>query len=418
MDIGEETGKKRQIKRDSVEPSSNGDDKTVVEKTKKLRKHASVSATSTTSTSGSEEMKDTAARNAGGVDVTDKRKVAKTVGISAVAVASSVAATSVEGSANDATANGSTSNKEEEKTEQNQLDEITEARKDSNESDSKKTDAGDSQATQNNAPQPQQQQQQLPMMTRKLPTGEGQDLESALTVLMGASEGQQERISDHSYLTFRIGHAGDASLLALWYSSKNRKATLQQSHVDDAPGSTTSVTTAAAVDDRVQPQRVEEKEAQQVNNHKDDGAKSEAVAPSPAVQLEQEAASSLELWLAEGLGNEDMPPSLFALLAHVNYDKQQDDKVEDEGDEAGNTTAKASRLAAVALLTVAWENSSRVLRVEWLQVDYELDNATLVERRMWLRLAALSLMTACEMYVVAQPQDNRTLASSFVQGVR
>ena len=119
--------------------------------------------------------------------------------------------------------------------------------------------------------------------------------------------------------------------------------------------------------------------------------------------MEQEAASSLELWLADGLGDEDIPPSLFALLAHVNYDKDED--------EAGSNT-KASELAAVALLTVSWEHGCRVLRVEWLQVDSDLDNARLVERRMWLRLSALSLMTACEMHIVDQQTNTNTFASA------
>ena len=108
--------------------------------------------------------------------------------------------------------------------------------------------------------------------------------------------------------------------------------------------------------------------------------------------MEKEAPSaSLEIWLADGLGNEDIPPSLFALMAQV--------KKSGEG---------SKKLAAVALLTLAWENSTRVLRVEWFQVDPQVEHSRLIERRMWLRLAALSLQTACELHVVGQPGEAST----------
>jgi hypothetical protein len=94
----------------------------------------------------------------------------------------------------------------------------------------------------------------------------------------------------------------------------------------------------------------------------------------------------LEVWLADGLGGEDAPASFFALLADISSED----------------TPKVSRLGAAAILTLAWEDSSRVLRVEWMHVDNEMEFANLLERRLWLRLSALSLLTSCELLVVSK----------------
>ena len=326
MDSGEDTRKKRQIKRDSLEHSPS-DDGAVVEKTKKLRKDAEAAV------AGLEETGETAKTNPEVSKVPEKPVENSTTEVA--------------------------SEDQNIKAEEQPSDEKKESQKDPNENisnDIPKSSTGSVSQQKTNIPQP--------IPPRQLSTGEGQDLESALNILVGASEGQQERISDHSYLTFRMGHAGDASRLASWYQEK-RKTTPKIQVEDDPNESTTEA-------DNKEQGKIATKEAPNAESAEDNGPSSEA-APSSAAALEQEAASSLELWLADGLGDEDIPPSLFALLAHVNYDKDED--------EAGSNT-KASELAAVALLTVSWEHGCRVLRVEWLQVDSDLDNARLVERRM------------------------------------
>lgn len=191
--------------------------------------------------------------------------------------------------------------------------------------------------------------------TNRQPHTQGQDLESALNFI---GEQKDEMLPDRSYLSFRLGHAGDASKLASWYRDKTSKPKISQTSQDNAKDR----------DNKSAPS----------NAPKTEENSKEAPASS--------SSSSLEIWLADALGNEDIPPSLFALLAHVK-------SVEGK---------KANKLAAVALMTLAWD-SARVLRVEWFQVESEIDNCRFIERRMWLRLAALGLMTSCELHVVEQP---------------
>jgi hypothetical protein len=86
--------------------------------------------------------------------------------------------------------------------------------------------------------------------------------------------------------------------------------------------------------------------------------------------------SSLEMWLAEGLGDEDKPPFVFALLAEVFSE------------------ASSVEIGSAALLTQTWSNGKRFVRVEW---TYSVSDA--VERSMWLRLASLGLLVSCDLLV-------------------
>ena len=102
--------------------------------------------------------------------------------------------------------------------------------------------------------------------------------------------------------------------------------------------------------------------------------------------------------MAEGLGDEDTPPAIFALIADVTW-KTEPEQQQHQG----------SVLGAAALISMAW-NESRVLNVEWLYVskDPKLAKvANLLERRMWLRLSALALMTSCQTLVA--PKNTRTV---------
>jgi hypothetical protein len=172
------------------------------------------------------------------------------------------------------------------------------------------------------------------------------DLEGAFhyVIRMGDCDGSDKEFltEDRSkWVTFRAGHTGDVSSLASFY---------RESIVD--PNCTT-----------------------------DKGADNEKKVSSVPDD------TPLEVWLADGLGGEDAPPSFFALLADV-YSVD---------------TPKVSRLGAAAILTLAWEESSRVLRVEWLHVlDDEMEFANLLERRLWLRLSTLSLLSSCELLVVSK----------------
>lgn len=148
------------------------------------------------------------------------------------------------------------------------------------------------------------------------------DLESALlhVARMGSSD-DPERVTskdgDESYIKYRVAHSGDASTLAGCY--------------------------------------------RKLRDSGDCSPKENA---------------SLEMWLAEGLGDEDKPPFVFALLAEVFSE------------------TSPAQVGSAAVLTQTWCDGKRVVRVEWA---YAMNDS--VERSMWLRLASLGLLLSCDLLV-------------------
>ncbi|CAB9527187.1 expressed unknown protein [Seminavis robusta] len=118
------------------------------------------------------------------------------------------------------------------------------------------------------------------------PVVENQDLESALSYVASIGEGRTESLSSDATLSFRVGHAGDASTLANWY----KKSMASRNNNPD--------------------------------NHHPDGEKSQEIINSESPSKPDKSASAddspLELWLVDGLGDEGIPPSLFALIADVS----------------------------------------------------------------------------------------------------
>jgi hypothetical protein len=156
------------------------------------------------------------------------------------------------------------------------------------------------------------------------------DLEVSLQQLtrIGGIETPKEYLSQSKWIQFRTGHAGDAASLATCYRKSK-------------------------------------------TNLNDDRRKGED--------------SSLEIRLAEGLGDEDSPPSIFALLADI-VDDEEDSRI----------------LGAAALISAGWEDATSCLKVKMLYVsedDCINDIADILERRMWLRLSALALMSSKQMVV-------------------
>ena len=164
------------------------------------------------------------------------------------------------------------------------------------------------------------------------------DLETALHRLVDDSNTPKELLAEN-FVSFRVGHSQDASAIATWYR--------EMEDVKRAKSGDVLTTNEGAIG-------------------------------------EKGRNDSLELWLEEGLGDEGTPPSIFALLADVHVKGQPE----------------ARQLGAVALLTLAWEHSQRLLRIEWFHVDPTMTDGDILGRRLWLRLSALALMTACQMMVV------------------
>jgi hypothetical protein len=189
------------------------------------------------------------------------------------------------------------------------------------------------------------------------------DLESALQYIVSVET--KESLNDTNTVSFRVGHAGDASTISNLY---------QQSQATKSPEfelrKTTSTTTTTTT----------------------------------TTEPEEESSSLLELWLAEGMGDEDTPPSLHILLAHIN-----------NGSGSG-----PSQLAAIALLTISWEEDTRMLRVEWLYIDPSLDRPVglTLERRLWLRLSSCALLTACQLVQVEEDLTSVGAAKTVTEASR
>jgi hypothetical protein len=172
------------------------------------------------------------------------------------------------------------------------------------------------------------------------------DLESALLYLVQVDGEEKEYLSKNEdetpklWVTFRVGHAGDASMIATWY----RQATRPLDHAEV---------------DIVKP-------ADATTDPSDDDSRT----------------SMLEVWLAEGLGDEDTPPAVHALIGYVNQ----------EGPEKTIKT-----FGSVGLLTLDWKDNERVLQIQWMHINpgLEYNIAKTLEQKMWLRISTLAQMTAC-----------------------
>jgi len=194
------------------------------------------------------------------------------------------------------------------------------------------------------------------------------DLESALLYLtqspiVETDGGEKEFLSKKQsnnvpWVSFRVGHAGDVSTIANWY---------RQSILLDMP----------------EPEFLEVKRTTE-DGDDDDESKEEETSPS----------SMLEVWLAEGLGDEDNPPAVHALIVQVH--QEQKDREEEDDDE----TKIMTTIGGVVLLTIGWEGEcERVLHIPWIHFDtHNLPQPTvrLLERRTWLRITTLSQMISCE----------------------
>ena len=195
------------------------------------------------------------------------------------------------------------------------------------------------------------------------------DLESALLHLVQIEMKEKEFLTNDklAWVTFRVGHAGDASTIANWYRQEKQIV--------------------------IQDRNPELKKKDLEGNGRDG---------------EDATSSMLEVWLADGMGDEGNPPSLFSLVANVQQVKDLSET------ENSSDTQCTKSIGAVALMTVSFADDERVLRIEWTSVNRKLPReiAKTLEQRLWLRLSTLSVMTACQAVVVdrqfiSSPRDTK-----------
>jgi hypothetical protein len=196
------------------------------------------------------------------------------------------------------------------------------------------------------------------------------DIESALQYIVNipadedglscsANKPEQEYLDTEKrfFVTWRAAHSGDASTITNLYNKSIRK----------------------------------ESPTVQTNNTNTTTTAGETTDGETTTQDAQEDETRAYLWLAEGLGDEDTPPSVYSLLGYVSDEKSRE-KV-------------APKLGVIAIITIGWDKDNkrgRVLRLEWLYIDTSLHHGVMdnLQRRLWLRLSLLSTLTKCEMLLV------------------
>lgn len=115
----------------------------------------------------------------------------------------------------------------------------------------------------------------------------------------------------------------------------------------------------------------------------------------------------ISLWLSDGLGDENTPPSVFGLLAEVH--QEEDEQQEDDQGSKKEKVSSTCELGAALLLTAAWQNNQRVIRVEWYTIEPEYPN---LAGHVWLRLASLALWTNSALVWVQPLGDSSTSAAA------
>lgn len=184
------------------------------------------------------------------------------------------------------------------------------------------------------------------------------DLESALHHIVSMGDGCSEPLSKDLWLSFRVGHSGDSSTLERCYRSTQEKS----------------------------PETFENEES-----HESD--ETSRLAEHKSLPREE-----LQAHLANALGDEDNPPFVFALLAEIS----------------SSVESSASKSIAAAIL-ISCESYDSMIRVEWIYVDETLEVAALLERRLWLRVCALSVLMSYGLVGEGIPDDRlRQEAESLI----
>ncbi|KAL3924869.1 MAG: hypothetical protein SGILL_000778 [Bacillariaceae sp.] len=228
-----------------------------------------------------------------------------------------------------------------------------------------------------------------------------------------------------SWITFVMAHCGDAATIANWYHTlQQEEASKQQQDEEEKPEIAVHRTDQDSSNDTTTPENVDQETR---------------ATTSPLPEAAAQQLPMLEHWLAEGLGDEVTCPSVYGLLAYVhtdnggasgkektderdNGDKKAHKKEEQDGGdeepkganaevidnekvskETSPTSLQQPCMAAVVLLTLAWTSNERHLRVEWMAIDIKnlaTPIAQAVQQKVWLRISALSVMTACPVIAV------------------
>lgn len=159
------------------------------------------------------------------------------------------------------------------------------------------------------------------------------DLESALHHIVRIGGDEKEFLSKDDWVSFRVGHSGDATMLEK-HCSKTSKEN---------------------------------------SNAAGEGSSTKEDSSSPVASKDTRCRSEQRVsFLADGLGGEERTPSVFALLAEVS-------------------SLDTNNILKAAVLFTGDEVLGRI-RLKKLYVDKDYAYTQLLERRVWLRLSALAVL--------------------------
>ncbi|KAL3931998.1 MAG: hypothetical protein SGBAC_011057 [Bacillariaceae sp.] len=255
------------------------------------------------------------------------------------------------------------------------------------------------------------------------------DLEGALHYLVQELDEKEFLTHDETtWITFRVGHAGDASTIASWYRLAKQQLLLEEEEAKETEAANENIDDDLEEEDpeievgSMQPPQHIPPEPAPTEDRVEEGGGDVNASPST---------SMLEVWLADGFGDDRRLPYVYSLVvdAHtipravsssnngannsaesssspsdpqVGADKKKGAKVVEIIDSPPGDLKKSAvnkELGAVALLTMGFdEGLKKILKIEWLGLNPDLSTEvlTMLRQRFWLRLSTLAVMTACQ----------------------
>jgi len=204
------------------------------------------------------------------------------------------------------------------------------------------------------------------------------DVEEAIAYLTKRQENKEilgkNSEGEEMWVTFRIGHAGDASSLAAL--CKKRKGQSNKRRRND------DVNCA------------EGESKKECNSLREDKKAKLDKTVVETCASEDEHDSELEMRLSSGFGDEQIPPAFHAIIVEINSTKN-DSAENRKKSKIQEKALNVNVLGGAAIVTLDWDacNSARVLRVELLKVDERYSSIVdLLMRRMLLRISALGIL--------------------------
>ena len=210
-----------------------------------------------------------------------------------------------------------------------------------------------------------------------------------------------EPIGNDEHVTFRVGHSGDAARIASLY----QRATAPLAMNTATPTAATSVATTSVSTNKTSTTN-NDKETKKREAH-DKTSNSN----SSSANNGDDDNHAFELRLADGLGDENTPPAIYALLVEVQRRDSIHAKDEENSKNSINRNSSSAVLGAVVLLTASSHHPQQqqpqqpqkqqyqcTVRVEWKHIDATVVRSVhVLERRILVRLAALALLAECNL---------------------